>query len=236
MTNASALTNGPLSESFPHVAILQQALRDQGLSLAGRRVLDVGTGDGQALLGLEQIGAIAPLGIDPRHASSEQRQQAHNRLRHGDGQNLAFADASFDALTYFFSLHHHPEPDYAILEAARVLRPGGLACCAEPLAEGPLYDLERWIDDEAPVRAAAQAALDAALARPNSPWQQVTRLTYHHPETYSALNELLSEMLGVDPERAARAARHANELNAAFAAHPDGIFDQPYRLRVFQRR
>ncbi len=134
MTNASALTNGPLSESFPHVAILQQALRDQGLSLAGRRVLDVGTGDGQALLGLEQIGAIAPLGIDPRHASSEQRQQAHNRLRHGDGQNLAFADASFDALTYFFSLHHHPEPDYAILEAARVLRPGGLACCAEPLA------------------------------------------------------------------------------------------------------
>lgn len=230
MTDISAHA---LGADFPHLVALQRALMTAGLSFAGRRLLDVGTGDGRALLGLERLGAVAPIGLDPRQ--SRRAAAAHSRLRDGDGQALNFAEASFDALTFFFSLHHHPNPNLAIGEAARVLRPGGLACFAEPIAEGPLYALERWIDDEARVRGEAQAALDEALAGANSAWHQVLSLRYHHPETYDALDELLEEMLGVDPVRAARATRHAPQLQAAFAARPDGIFDQPYLLRVFKR-
>ncbi len=233
MTDTSFGTTRTLAADFAHIAVLQDALRSVALSLAGRSLLDVGTGDGRALLGLEQAGAAVPIGIDPRLLPAT---TAHSRRRKGSGEALAFADNSFDALTFFFSLHHHPNPRGAITEVGRVLRSGGLACFVEPVAAGPLYDLERWIDDEAQVRSDAQAALDEALGAPATPWQQVLCLTYHHPETYAALDQLLSEMLGVDPERAARAERNKEQLEAAFAACPDGVFDQPYLLRVFQRR
>ena len=43
----------------------------------------------------------------------------------GDAENLGFDDASFDAATCAFGLWHISDPDAAIFEAARVLRPEG---------------------------------------------------------------------------------------------------------------
>lgn len=235
MMKATHPPTGALARNFPHVAVLAAALADQALGLAGRRCLDVGCGDGAALVGLELLGALAPMGVDSRLAELAPDRTATARRRFGDGQALAFGDASFDALVFFFSLHHHREPRQAIREAARVLRPGGLACFAEPIAEGPLYALERWVDDEAAVRKDAQAALDEALRTAGCPWRSCLDLRYHHPERYRQLGDFLDEMLGVDPERQQRATRHRPQLEAAFEAQSDGVFDQPYRLRVLQK-
>jgi ubiquinone/menaquinone biosynthesis C-methylase UbiE len=46
-------------------------------------------------------------------------------FREGDGEILAFADASFDAVICAFGLLHMPSPDRAIAEAYRVLKAGG---------------------------------------------------------------------------------------------------------------
>src|SRR5262249_38029644 len=43
----------------------------------------------------------------------------------GDGMHLPFADASFDAATIAFGLRNIADPEQALRELARVVRPGG---------------------------------------------------------------------------------------------------------------
>ena len=43
----------------------------------------------------------------------------------GDAMAMAFADASFDAVTIGFGVPHFPDPAKGLSEVARVLRPGG---------------------------------------------------------------------------------------------------------------
>jgi SAM-dependent methyltransferase len=48
----------------------------------------------------------------------------------GDGRELRFADADFDAVILHTTLCHVPQPERVLAEAFRVLRPGGsLAVC-----------------------------------------------------------------------------------------------------------
>lgn len=53
-----------------------------------------------------------------------------------DAQSLPFADASLDCVLILEALYFVPDPDLAIREAARVLRPGGKFMVASP---NPLY-------------------------------------------------------------------------------------------------
>lgn len=223
------------AEILPQVASLAQALATRGLSLGGRRVLDVGCGTGASLPSLEALGALAPVGVDPRLPVQAPETAASARLRHGSGAALPYAPGSFDAVIFFFSLHHIPEMESALQEAARVLRSGGLLCVTEPLADGSMYALERWIDDEAGVRAEAQACLDRAEA--SGSWQHVLRWSYQQIEPYARLSTFVDEMLAIGgdlaEQRAARCRDNAEALAQAFAAVPDGRFEQSYLLRVF---
>lgn len=94
------------------------------------RGLDVGCGEGFNTRQLAGRGArmwavdIAPTFV--RHANEAEK--AHPLgidYRLGDGMRLPFATASFDFVTAFMSFMDMPEPARAILEASRVLRPGG---------------------------------------------------------------------------------------------------------------
>ncbi len=63
----------------------------------------------------------------------------------GDAMALTFADASFDSVVFSFSLCGVPEVRGALLEALRVLRPGGTLLMADHVASTsrPLFALQR---------------------------------------------------------------------------------------------
>lgn len=64
-----------------------------------------------------------------------------------DGLTLPFGNASFDFVVAFMSLMDMPEPGRALLEVARVLRPGGFVqfSITHPFTNTPL---RHWVHDE----------------------------------------------------------------------------------------
>jgi ubiquinone/menaquinone biosynthesis C-methylase UbiE len=97
----------------------------------GLRWLDVGCGNGAFTERLiDRCAPAAVTGIDP---SAEQLAYAKARpgtklaqFQVGDAQKLAFADGSFDAAVMALVITFVPDPAKAVMEMARVVRPGGL--------------------------------------------------------------------------------------------------------------
>lgn len=138
--------------------------------LAGTRLVEAGCGAAQLareLLGRYATASLVGTEVDERQLAKNLASPAERlHFAHAGAQALPFPDASFDGALMLKSLHHVPVAlmDTALAEIGRVLRPGGWLYVSEPVYAGPLNELVRLFNDEAEVRAAAQAALDRALA------------------------------------------------------------------------
>lgn len=94
-------------------------------------MVDLGTGTGRMLeLFGEQFSR--GIGVDLNHdmlvyarAKLEKLGASHCQIRHGDLFNLPFEDDLADVVIVHQVLHFLPDPLDALLEAARILRPGG---------------------------------------------------------------------------------------------------------------
>ena len=117
--------------------------------LAGaRRVLDIGTGDGQVARLAVRTGAGLVVGVDPTWNQirvAQERAGGPLYLRSG-AAGLPFADATFDTVVACLVFEHIEDVDDAIAEVARVLQPGGrfLFFLNHPLLQTPNSG---WIDD-----------------------------------------------------------------------------------------
>jgi 2-polyprenyl-3-methyl-5-hydroxy-6-metoxy-1,4-benzoquinol methylase len=104
--------------------------------LQGKRVLDVGTGDGAYALEAAARGALVTALDDDAQmlaaaaARAAQRGLTLERVK-GQAQTLPFADASFDVVFAVTVLCFMPDPKLAVREMVRVLVPGGCVVLGE---------------------------------------------------------------------------------------------------------
>ena len=96
----------------------------------GKKVLEVGLGVGSDLLSWVRTGATVS-GVDLTEASVNliRKRLASEGLSAqlviGDAENLPFPDAHFDIYYSWGVLHHTPDTKRALVQAWRVLKPGG---------------------------------------------------------------------------------------------------------------
>jgi ubiquinone/menaquinone biosynthesis C-methylase UbiE len=92
----------------------------------GVHLLDVASGPGYVAAAAAKRGAEV-IGVDfaPAMVAEARRRYPTVGFREGDAENLPFSEASFEAVTMNFGLLHLGRPERALMEAHRVLRPGG---------------------------------------------------------------------------------------------------------------
>ena len=190
------------------------AMLERLVSPADKDVVDVGCGGGGLVRALTDLGArVTGVEISESQLATAIEQDDGGGARYlvGRAERLPLNDETVDVVVFMRSFHHVPREDLdaALVEARRVIRPGGAVYVAEPLAEGDFFELTRLVDDETEVRAAAQAALARAST---AGLQRETTLDYDAPLTVAGVPGLRARIVAADPGRAARFDELADEL------------------------
>jgi SAM-dependent methyltransferase len=139
----------------------------------GQRVLDVGCGTGSLSSALLSTGrAIHVVGVDPVPAYVSFAQGAVDgsraKFQSSGVEDLPFPDAAFDAVLALLVLQEVADPHAAILEMARVARPGGrVAACQWDFQGGLPMQSIFWAAAEmlAPAEVARRRTGDNAVKR-----------------------------------------------------------------------
>lgn len=211
--------------------------------LAGSRILDIGCGKGTLARSLSERGARV-VGVDPNLKALEAARKAvpAGAFYQAGAEEIPFADQSFDGVIFLNSLHHVPKlaMRQALREADRVVKATAPIVIIEPLAEGPLFAVLRWVEDETDVRAAAQGAIEEAIV--SGAFEKLDCVDYLRRERFAGLDGFLAHALSVEPERAAIVEERRSEIEAAFRHHAwvaaDGqaSLEQPMRAHVLRAK
>ena len=119
---------------------------DRLRSIAYKTLLDVGCGTGYLfeLLFAQREADYHGLDLSPEMLKMAKAKFGDRvTLVEGAADRLPYADNSFDVVTCIQSFHHYPDPDKAMQEAFRVLKPGGLYILSDTGVGG----IGAWIDN-----------------------------------------------------------------------------------------
>lgn len=129
---------------YPKISCKDVAERLRSVSY--EKLLDVGCGTGYLfeLLRSQREAQYHGLDLSPEMLKmAEAKFGSRVTLVEGAADRLPYAENSFDVVTCIQSFHHYPDPDKAMQEAFRVLKPGGLYILSDTGVGG----IGGWIDN-----------------------------------------------------------------------------------------
>ena len=113
-----------------------------------KKILEVGCGDGRITLHISRLSKnITAIDPDVESIRVARKEVKGVNFLVGSGENLEFADNSFDIVLFTMSLHHQ-NPKEALREAQRVLKKKSRIVVVEPNIEGEVSRLFWVIEDE----------------------------------------------------------------------------------------
>jgi len=191
--------------SAPHADRLcdEQEIYTSLLPLKGAQVLELGCGKADKTLAIAKncnVAAVTALEVDEiQHAKNLALTDlpANVHFSRGGAEAIPAADASFDIVLMFKSLHHVPldSMPQALAEIHRVLKPGGLAYLSEPVYAGEFNDILRMFHDEKTLREAAFAAVEQAVQ--SGMFELVCQKFFSTPGHYDSFEQFEERMLKV---------------------------------------
>lgn len=122
MDTASAYANGFAAAAEQCVPTIVKAVG----AAKGTTALDLCCGHGIVAKGLSEAGAkVTGIDFAPAMLELARKRAPDVTFLEGDATALAYEDNSVDAVTMGFGILHIPDSKQALMEAKRVLRPGG---------------------------------------------------------------------------------------------------------------
>ncbi len=213
------------------------------LPLKGARVLELGCG--RAWMTRRMIEEFAPAAIVATEVDRIQHEKnlliddlPMVRFVYGGAEAIDQPDASIDIVIMLKSLHHVPgdKMEQALLEIARVLKPGGLAYISEPVYRGALNEIMRLFHDEKEVRKAAFQAVTRAVEQ--GALELVEQIFFNAPGHYRDFAHFERRMINVTHTEHRIDDALYQQIQQAFQQHmtPDGAhFQKPSRVDLLRR-
>jgi SAM-dependent methyltransferase len=237
----------PTAGEVCHEYVIVQRL----LPLAGARVLELGCGQAAMTRVIAQggprggaggarVASIVAFEVDRiQYAKLLQIDDLPNvSFRFGGAEAIPEADASFDIVVLFKSLHHVPtdQLDRAMEEIRRVLKPGGLAYVSEPVYAGDFNEILRLFRDERIVREAAFAAVRRAVDAGRM--ALVSQTFFSTPAHFNDFAQFEEQVLGATHSSLDLSPEGHAAVRAAFERHmtPGGAdFEHPIRVDLLRK-
>ncbi len=239
---------GPRAAAYLHSAVHAEggdlaALARLVAERPGCAVLDLGCGGGHVAYAAATAGGrVTACDLSPEMLAVVAAEAARRGLdiatRQGAAEALPFADASFDVVLSRFSAHHWRDFALGVREAARVLRPGGVAGFADVVSPGPgvldtYLQAVEVLRDISHVRNRSLAEWQAAASDAGLSASGVVTARLRM-EFASWIARMATPPVRAEAIRSMQQAM-GDTVRRHFAIGPDGSFDLDTAVMVFSR-
>jgi SAM-dependent methyltransferase len=239
-TRASAYLTSQVHARGADLAALAELARGR----RDARVLDLGCGGGHVAFAVApQVREIVACDLSPEMlgvvaAAARERGLGNLTTQAGAAERLPFDDASFDMVLSRYSAHHWRDFPAGLREAARVLKPDGVAGFVDGVAPGnPLLDTFfqtiEMLRDPSHVRDYGRAEWEAALAQAGLVCESATRFRIRL-DFASWVERMATPAVQVDAIRALQRTVSESVANY-FDTAPDGSFSMDVALFVARK-
>jgi ubiquinone/menaquinone biosynthesis C-methylase UbiE len=223
--------------------LLNERILIEQLPLAAARALELGCGTARQtrlLAGSGKFSSILALEVDQQQHRKNLAIDDLPRVQFalGAAEAIPAADASFDAVFLFKSLHHVPADRLgaAFAEIHRVLAPAGLVYISEPVFGGDYNEIIRLFHDEQQVREAAFAATRDAVA--SGRFELVAQTFFLAPVGYKSFADFEQKVINVTHTEHRLSNQLHQQVQAKFEGHmtEDGArFEAPFRVDLLRK-